>query len=51
LFDLENDPDELNDLSSDPRQQAVLIELQRKLTAWFTPRIQAYQASIKRKAD
>ena len=45
LFDLENDPDELQDLSADPRHRSVLAGLQRQLTDWFTPRIQSYRAA------
>jgi arylsulfatase A-like enzyme len=34
LFDLENDPDELRDLSAEPRQRPVLDELRRRLKDW-----------------
>jgi choline-sulfatase len=34
LFDLQNDPHELNDLSADPAQQAKREELRAKLHAW-----------------
>jgi arylsulfatase A-like enzyme len=34
LFDLQNDPQELHDLSTDPAQQAKQEELRIKLEAW-----------------
>jgi arylsulfatase A-like enzyme len=34
LFDLATDPDELNDLSADLKQAAVLAKLRQKLDAW-----------------
>jgi arylsulfatase A-like enzyme len=34
LFDLEHDPDELNDLSADPRHAATRAELQQTLAEW-----------------
>ncbi len=43
LFDLETDPHELNDLSADPRQQAVFEELRGKLEAWFAPRMKQHR--------
>lgn len=51
LFDLEADPHELKDLSSDPRQRAVMAGLQRQLTDWFTPRIQSYRAATQKRGD
>jgi arylsulfatase A-like enzyme len=43
LFDLESDPHELRDLSSDPRHAATMAGLQRQLDAWFAPRIEAHR--------
>lgn len=43
LFDLEADPYELKDLSDAPQYAAVRRELQEKLDAWFTPRIQRHR--------
>jgi arylsulfatase A-like enzyme len=34
LFDLQNDPWEMNDLSRDPAYQGVLLELAQKMLAW-----------------
>ncbi|MSU47973.1 MAG: DUF4976 domain-containing protein [Opitutus sp.] len=44
MFDLENDPLELRDLSVEPAHGAIRAELQRKLAAWFAPRIAAHTA-------
>jgi arylsulfatase A-like enzyme len=38
LFDLKNDPDEVNDLSKKSDQQKRVKNLNRKLTAWFEAR-------------
>ena len=35
LFDLANDPDELNDLIADPNQKAVADKLRTQLTDWL----------------
>lgn len=35
LFDLANDPDELHDLSAEPRHAATLTELKARLAAWL----------------
>lgn len=34
LFDLQHDPDEIHDLSADPRRNAVLDDLRHRLKAW-----------------
>jgi arylsulfatase A-like enzyme len=41
LFDLENDPFELRDHSNNPAHASVRADLQRKLDAWFTPRLES----------
>jgi arylsulfatase A-like enzyme len=58
LFDLSSDPNELKDLAAKPEYQVLVASLQRKLTDWFTPRVETYQAktditprSKKKKAD
>ncbi len=38
LFDLKNDPDELNDLSRDAAHRKTLDDLKARLTAWFRNR-------------
>ena len=38
LFDLENDPNELNDLGTDPVYEAIRIDLERELFHWFRHR-------------
>jgi arylsulfatase A-like enzyme len=48
LFDLPNDPYELRDLSADLQHETVLVDLKRKLSAWFGPRIAAHQANPQR---
>jgi arylsulfatase A-like enzyme len=34
LFDLENDPDEMNDLSSDPAYAGIMLEMAQKMLSW-----------------
>jgi arylsulfatase A-like enzyme len=47
MFDLENDPHELRDLSRDPRFQTELNGLKRKLDDWFQSRIAKHTAMAK----
>jgi len=42
LFDLVNDPYELKDLSAVPGFDAIKLELERKMKAWFAPRTAPY---------
>lgn len=44
LFDLAADPHERVDLSGRPEHQKTKVELQRKLDAWLTPRIESLPA-------
>jgi arylsulfatase A-like enzyme len=44
LFDLVNDPYELKDLSSNPRNQNVMADLRHKLEEWFAPRLAPFKA-------
>lgn len=44
LFDLAADPDELNDLAGRPEHQETQADLQRKLDAWFAPRIESLKS-------
>ena len=46
LFDLQNDPWELRDLSADPRHAPTRAELQGKLQAWFAPRIAQWKRQL-----
>jgi hypothetical protein len=39
LFDLETDPHELRDLSSNTHYDGIRAGLQHKLEAWFDPRV------------
>ena len=34
LFDLENDPDEMNDLAKDPAHAGVMLEMAQKMLSW-----------------
>lgn len=34
LFDLENDPDEMNDLSRDPAHASIMLEMAQKMLSW-----------------
>ena len=34
LFDLENDPDEMNDLSKDPAHAGIMLEMAQKMLSW-----------------
>ncbi|MDO8539994.1 MAG: sulfatase-like hydrolase/transferase [Opitutaceae bacterium] len=51
LFDLTNDPYELRDLSAAAEHQGVKAELQRKLRAWFDPRIAPFNHGANRQAQ
>ena len=49
LFDLTNDPNELKDLSASPEHQNLMAGLRRKMSDWFTPRIEPYLANPDRR--
>ena len=34
MFDLQNDPGEMNDLSKDPAHQSVMLEMAQKMLSW-----------------
>ena len=34
LFDMQNDPWEMNDLSNDPAHQSVMLEMAQKMLSW-----------------
>ena len=49
LFDLASDPHELKDLSGLPEYDGIKTELQRKMRAWFDPRIAPYNVVQERR--